>query len=103
MAYKYCVAENWGEGFITASDTRKIAPVEFPGNIVRVPANNREANLWIAGVDGVVKTLSEAQAIVDAEITSRQTSWDNNNVEGETALDKTTRLGERPEAITLEE
>ena len=103
MAYKYCVAENWGEGFITNKDSRTIQPTEFAGNVWRVPANNKDANLWIVGVAGVNKTLSEAQTIVNEEISSQQTSWDNNNVEGETEVDKTTRLGERPETVTLEE
>ena len=103
MAYKYCVAENWGSGFITNKDSRTIQPTEFPGNVWRVPANNKDANIWIVGIAGVNKTLSEAQAIVDAEITAQQTNWDNNNLEGETPENKIIRMGERPEAITLEE
>ena len=74
--YQYCVAENWGKGFITADDSRKIEIRAFPGNVWRVPAHNQDANRWIAGVAGTHKTLSEAQAIVDAEITQRQADWD---------------------------
>jgi hypothetical protein len=59
--------------------------------------------MWIVGVDGIRKTLSEAQTIVDTEINAQQTSWDNNNIEGETPEDKNTRLGARPTTITLEE
>jgi len=101
--YQYCVAENWGRGFITNDNSRKLSPSGFPGNVWRVPANNQDANRWISGVAGVFKTLSEAQAIVDAEITSSQTAWDNDNVEGETSEQKILRLGDRPTDITLEE
>jgi hypothetical protein len=66
--YQYCVAENWGKGFITHNDSRKIGFTGFPGNVWRVPAHNQDANRWIAGVNGTHKTLSEAQAIVDAEV-----------------------------------
>ena len=101
--YQYCVATNWGSGFVTADDSRKILPKEYAGGVWRVPANNKDANMWIAGVDGTRKTLSEAQAIVDAEINAQQTSWDNDNIEGETPEDKNIRLGERPTTITLKE
>jgi hypothetical protein len=48
----------------------------LPGNVWQVPAYNKHANLWIAKVSGTVKTLAEAQAIVDAEVTAAQTAWD---------------------------
>ena len=32
--YQYCVAENWGKGFITADDSRKLALRGFPGRCV---------------------------------------------------------------------
>ena len=101
--YQYCVAENWGKGFITANDSRNFQPASFPGDVWRVAAHNQDANRWIAGVAGTRKTLSEAQAIVDAIITQRQTAWDNNNVEGETSQQKIERIGDRPVDITLEE
>ena len=101
--YQYCVATNWGKSFVSEDDSRKILPKEYAGNVWRVIANNKDANIWIAGVDGTRKTLSEAQAIVDAEINAQQTSWDNDNIEGETPEDKNIRLGERPTTITLEE
>ena len=41
-----------------------------------MPAYNKHANLWIAKVGGTVKTLSEAQAIVDAEVQAAQAAWD---------------------------
>ena len=79
MAHKtkqYCVAENWGKGFIEHSESRKISFSGLPGNVWQVPAHNKDANLWINKVLGTVKTKDEAQAIVDAEITLSQTEWD---------------------------
>jgi|TARA_R100000988_G_C3984260_1_gene158738 hypothetical protein len=74
--YQYCVAENWGKGFITQNDSIKLEPMGLPGDVWRVPAHNQDANRWISGVAGTHKTLSEAQAIVDAIITQRQADWD---------------------------
>tara|TARA_R110000782_G_scaffold109961_1_gene199103 strand:+ start:987 stop:1283 length:297 start_codon:yes stop_codon:yes gene_type:complete len=73
---QYCVAENWGEGFIEHHESRKISFSGLPGNVWKVPAHNKDANLWIAKVAGSIKTLAEAQAIVDVEVTAAQTSWD---------------------------
>lgn len=101
--YQYCVAENWGKGFIDHDESHRITFKSFPGNVWQVPAYNKHANLWIAKVAGTVKTKDEAQTIVSAEVTAAQTDWDNNNVEGESAEDKNFRLGERPADITLEE
>jgi len=101
--YQYCVAENWGKGFIDHIESSKITFKSFPGNIWQVPAYNKHGNLWVAKVGGIVKTKDEAQAIVDAEVTASQTTWDNNNVDGETAEEKIERIGNRPEDITLEE
>ena len=101
--YQYCVAENWGKGFITADDSRKLSLRGFPGDVRRAPAHNQDANRWVAGVAGTHKTLSEAQAIVDTEVQTAQTAWDNDNVDGETSEDKIRRLGDRPVDITLEE
>ena len=101
--YQYCVAENWGKGFIDHNESIKITFTSFPGNVWQVPAYNKHANLWIAKVNGTVKTLSEAQAIVTAEVTAAQNSWDANNVEGETSAQKENRLGGRPADITLTE
>ena len=101
--YQYCVAENWGKGFIDHLESSKITFKSFPGNIWQVPAYNKHGNLWVAKVGGIFKTKDEAQAIVDAEVTASQTTWDNDNVDGETAEEKNERIGNRPEDITLEE
>jgi len=101
--YQYCVAENWGKGFIDHVESQRITFAGYPGNVWQVPAYNKHGNLWIAKVAGVVKTKDEAQAIVTAEITSSQNAWDADTVEGETAEQAIERKGARPADITLEE
>ena len=101
--YQYCVAENWGKGFIDHYESQRITFVSFPGNVWQVPAYNKDGNLWIAKVAGAVKTRDEAQAIVDAEITKAQNAWDADNEDGESAEEKIERLGERATAITLDD
>jgi len=77
MATKtYIVAKNWGKGFIEHSESSKFTISGFPGNVWQVPAHNKDANLWIHKVLGVVKTKAEAQAIVDAEVQAAQAAWD---------------------------
>ena len=101
--YQYCVAENWGKGFIDHVESIKITFKGFPGNVWQVPAYNKHANLWIAKVNGTVKTLSEAQTIVSAEVTKSQNAWDADNEDGESADEKIERLGPKPADITLTE
>ena len=100
--YQYCTATNWGKGFITPNDSRNVGFRGYPGDVWRVPVNNQDANRWIAGVAGVRKSLAEAQAIVDAEITQSQADWD-----ALPADQKAPTMGfeanTRPEDITLEE
>ena len=98
--YQYCVAENWGKGFIEHSESTKIAFSGLPGNVWRVPAHNKDANLWINKVLGTTKTLTEAQAIVDAEVQAAQAAWNAlPDAEKAPALEMNTR----PTDITLEE
>ena len=101
--YQYCVAENWGKGFIDHEESIRITFKGFPGDVWQVPAYNKHGNLWIAKVAGAVKTRDEAQTIVTAAVDATQTAWDNNNVEGELADEKIARLGSKPVDITLEE
>ena len=101
--YQYCVAENWGKGFIDYDESHRITFKSYPGNVWRVPAYNKHANLWIAKVAGTVKTLSEAQAIVTTLIDAAQDAWDADNVSGESADEKIERLGSKPTDITLVE
>ena len=96
--YQYLTAENWGKGFITNKDNTSFAPSGFPGNVWRVPVNNRQANAWIKEVLGVTKTKDEAQARVDAEIKAGQAAYD-----ALTEEQKANSSVGRPEDITLEE
>ena len=98
--YQYCVAENWGKGFIDHVESQRITFCSFPGNVWQFPAHNNQGNLWIAKVAGTVKTKDEAQAIVDAEVQAAQVAWD--------ALPDAEKAPARPENprptdITLEE
>jgi hypothetical protein len=97
MATKtYIVAENWGKGFIEHSESSKFTISGFPGNVWQVPAHNKDANLWIHKVLGVVKTKAEAQAIVDAEVQAAQAAWDALSAEEQA-------MSSRPADITLVE
>ena len=100
---QYCVAENWGKGFINHSESSKITFRGLPGNVWQVPANNKAGNLWISKVAGAVKTKDEAQTIVTAQVDAAKTAWDNDNVEGESSAEKILRIGAKPTDITLEE
>ena len=98
--YQYCVAENWGKGFIDHDESHRITFKSYPGNVWQVPAYNKHGNLWIAKVAGVVKTKDEAQTIVTAEVKKAQDAWD--------ALDDAEKapavpLKTRPADITLVE
>ena len=94
--YQYCVAENWGKGFIDHNESFRITFAGYPGNVWQVPAYNKHANLWIAKVAGSVKTKDEAQAIVDAEVTASQTAWD-------ALSDEEKAISSRPADIILED
>ena len=100
---QYCVAENWGKGFITHDESFRITFRGLPGNVWQVPAYNKAGNLWIAKVAGAVKTKDEAQTIVTAIVDAAQDAWDADNVEGESSAEKILRLGPKPADITLEE
>ena len=96
--YQYCVAENWGKGFIDHVESQRITFCSFPGNVWQVPAYNKHGNLWIAKVAGVVKTKDEAQAIVNAEVQAAQATWD-----AQTDEEKNDPMNTRPADITLED
>ena len=75
MAYKYCVATNWGKDFFTARERMEFHLSEHPGN-VWVVGDNLYGNVWIKRNNGVIKTKEDAQAIVDSEITKAQAEYD---------------------------
>jgi hypothetical protein len=68
-----------------------------------VNAHNQDANRWIAGVAGTRKTLSEAQAIVDAEVQAAQAAWDAIPADDPRKTEGSFEYRPRPEDITLEE
>ena len=43
--YQYCVAENWGKGFIDHDESWRITFKGYPANVWQVPAYNKHANL----------------------------------------------------------
>ena len=93
MAYKYCVAENWGKDFFTARERMNFHLSGHPGN-VWVVGDNLYGAKWIKKVSGVSKTKEEAQAIVDAEVTAAQAAYD--------ALPEAQKqINQRPTNITL--
>ena len=96
--YQYCVAENWGKGFIDHVESQRITFASYPGNVWQVPAYNKHGNLWIAKVAGVVKTKDEAQAIVTAQVQAAQATLD-----AQTDEEKADPMNTRPADITLEE
>ena len=101
--YQYCVAENWGKGFIDHDEYSRITFKGYPGDVLQVPAYNKHGNLWIAKVAGAIKTKDEAQTIVTAKVDAAKTAWDNNNVDGESSAEKIQRIGAKPTDITLDE
>ena len=101
--YQYCVAENWGKGFIDHDESWRITFKGYPGNVWQVPAYNKHANLWIAKVAGVVKTKDEAQALVDAEVQAAQAAWDAIPADDPRKQEGTPEYQARPADITLEE
>jgi len=90
--YLYCVATITGKDFSTHEDYKNFYLRGFPGN-VWVVGNNLHGQAWITRVKGTLKTLEEAQAIVNTEVQNGQSAWD--------ALDENLRIGSRPTAITL--
>ena len=53
--YQYCVAENWGKGFIDHVESSRITFKGYPADVWQVPAYNKHGNLWIAKVAGTCK------------------------------------------------
>ena len=73
--FNYCVATNYGKGFITHDDSRKFWLSGNPAN-VWVVTDTFESRLWIARNHGVTKTKSEAQALVTTQVEAAQATWD---------------------------
>ena len=92
--FNYWVVANSGKGFITHTDSRKFWRRGYPGN-VWVCDDIPESRDWGARNSATSKTKSEAQTIVNTEVTNTQNAWDALSDE-EKAL-----TSGRPGAITL--
>ena len=75
MAYKYCTATNWGKNFFTHEERKQFYLSGHPGE-VWVVGDNMFGDQWISKVNGALKTKTEAQAIVTAEIEAGQEAYD---------------------------
>ena len=93
--FNYSVATDTGKGFITFNNGVDFSVQQFPGNVY-VCADCSASQAWISRVSGTVKTLSEAQTIVDTEIAALQEAWD-----AQTPEEKENPSAPRPTAITL--
>jgi len=71
----YGVAENTGKGFFTAEDRRAFFLRGYPADVWCI-GNNVEGARWLAEKNGVEKTKSEAQALINAEVQAAQAAWD---------------------------
>jgi hypothetical protein len=56
--------------------------------------NNVDGAMWLAEKNGVEKTKSEAQALIDAEVQAAQAAWD-------AQTDEEKARNDRPSDITL--
>ena len=98
----YGTANNTGKGFFTHEDRLNFFLRGYSGhdgsNYVDtwVIGNNEKGALWLANRSGTEKTKAEAQALVKAADDHARTTWDNDNLEGESADEKILRLGEKP-------
>ena len=98
--FNYWVVANSGKGFITHTDSRKFWIRGYPGN-VWVCDDIPESRDWGARNSATSKTKAEAQTIVTDIIDDAKDTWDNDNVDGESASDKLRRIGPKPTTITL--
>ena len=92
--YNYSVMTNTGKGFIVQEDSSTFWISGFPAN-VWVATDCRESRHWVARVNGTSKTKSEAQTLVNTEVTNAQNAWDALSDEAKAASSG------RPPAITL--
>tara|TARA_R100001086_G_scaffold195816_1_gene112631 strand:+ start:52 stop:363 length:312 start_codon:yes stop_codon:yes gene_type:complete len=99
--FMYGTATNTGKGFFTHQDRLKFFLRNYNGHDgskhvdIWVIGNNENGALWLAEKNGVEKTKTEAQNLVNASTTLAQNAYDSMSAE-EKALH-----GPRPTAITL--
>ena len=98
--YNYSVMTQTGKGFITHEDSKAFSIQGFPAD-VWVATDCRESRHWVARNNGVSKTKDQAQTLVPAAVDAAKSTWDDDNVEGESSAQKITRLGVKPVDITI--
>ena len=89
----YGTSTNTGKNFFNRQNRLDFFLRGYPAN-VWVIGNNEKGALWLAETNGVEKTKTEAQALVDAEITAAQTDYD-------ALSDDDKRFLTRPAQVTL--
>jgi hypothetical protein len=98
--FNYWVVANSGKGFITHTDSRKFWISGYPAN-VWVCDDIPESRNWGARNSAATKTKSQAQTLVTNAVNTAKGTWDDDNVDGESAEDKISRIGHKPTDITL--
>ena len=93
MADLYCTTTPTGFGFIRNHENSLV--VEKPGHLY-VVEDSILGKVWIARVNGILKTKVEAQAVIDGAIASHQATYDALSDEDKAYQDQT------PEAMTLD-
>ena len=73
MADLYCTTTPTGTGFIRGHENSLV--VEKPGHLY-VVNDSILGKVWIARVNGILKTKVEAQAVIDGAIASHQATYD---------------------------
>ena len=91
----YGTATNTGKGFFTAEDRRAFFLRGYPADVWMI-GNNVDGAMWLAEKNGVEKTKSEAQALINAEVQAAQAAWDALSDE-----EKAEPNNQRPSDITL--
>ena len=91
----YGTATNTGKGFFTAEDRRAFFLRGYPADVWCI-GNNVEGARWLAEKNGVEKTKSEAQALIDADVQASQAAWD-----AQTDEEKAEPGNNRPGDVTL--
>ena len=98
--FNYWVVANSGKGFITHTDRRKFWMRGYQAN-VWVCDDIPESRDWGARNSATSKTKSQAQTLVTNAINTAKDTWDNDNVDGESASEKIVRIGPKPTTVTL--
>ena len=103
----YGTATNTGKDFFTVEDRRNFFLRGYTGHTgsayidVWVIGANEKGAIWLAEASGTEKTKAEAQALLKAADDLARTAWDDDDVDGESADEKNTRLGTKPGFITI--